>query len=450
MVPRGPVAPRTFRPGLQLFLVRVVGRVNNLAELLDETEAFVRRYVVLGSHQAVAISLWVAHTHVAEAAEVTPYLAITSPERRTGKSRLLEVLACLVRAPISTMNISPSALFRAIDAGPTTVLFDEVDTIFGRREGNEDLRALLNAGFARGGQVHRSEAEAKKYVLRSFDVFAPKALAAIGKLPDTVADRCVHIRMKRKTSAEKVDRLRRRLVREDAERIRTELSAWATGAVQALADAWPALPDDLDDRAADAWEPLLAIADAAGHGWAGRARSAALALADDKDGDESVGGLLLLHIREALDGHDRMSTVELLAELVDREDAPWARWWGNDVDAGHTKGPASRLAKILQPFGIAPKVLRIGEATPRGYEREMFEEAWVRYLPPPTPPETRNNATRNTNQAPDQGVSLLRSPGGVDGSYVPVQEPSGGSDGCPECGSLWVFGHGEDCSRGTA
>ncbi len=423
--------------------------MTDLAELLDETEAFIRRYVVLGSHQAVAASLWVAHTYVLQAAEVTPYLAITSPERRTGKSRLLEVLACLVRAPISTTNISPSALFRAIDAGPTTVLFDEVDTIFGRREGNEDLRALLNAGFARGGQVHRSEAEAKKYVLRSFDVFAPKALAAIGKLPDTVADRCVHIRMKRKTPAEKVERLRRRLVREDAERIRTELSDWATGAVQHLAEAWPVLPDDLDDRAADAWEPLLAIADAAGHGWDGRARSAAIALAEDKDGDESVGGLLLLHIRESLDGHERMSTVELLAELVDREDAPWARWWGNDVEAGRTKGPASRLAKILQPFGIAPTKFRDGEATFRGYVRADFEEAWSRYLPH-TPPVETEHGTRNANLAPDQGVPLFRSSRGMGERSVPVQEP-GGRDGCPECGSLWVFGHGENCSRkGTA
>jgi hypothetical protein len=324
------------------------------------------------------------------------------------------------------------------------VLFDEVDTIFGRREGNEDLRALLNAGFTRGGQVHRSEAEAKKYVLRSFDVFAPKALAAIGKLPDTVADRCVHIRMKRKTAAEPVERFRRRVVRAEAEHLRAELEAWAAGAAQQLAGAWPVLPEDLDDRAADAWEPLLAIADAARHGWDSRARSAALALAEDKDSEESIGGLLLHHIRESMNGHERMSTVELLAVLVEREDGPWGRWWGNDVDAGRTKGPASRLAKLLNPFGIAPKVLRVGDATPRGYEREMFEEAWSRYLPH-TLPDERNNATRNTNQASDQDVSLLRSPRGEGGSFVSVSEPSG-RDGCPECGSLWVFGHGEGCS----
>jgi Protein of unknown function (DUF3631) len=419
--------------------------MSDLSEILDEVERFVSKYVVLGTNQLVAVALWAAHTYVLEAAEVTPYLAITSPERRTGKSRLLEVLACLVRAPISTTNISPSALFRAIDAGPATVLFDEVDTVFGRREGNEDLRALLNAGFARGGTVHRSEADGKKYTLRSFAVFAPKALAAIGVLPDTVADRCVHIRMKRKTATENVARLRRRVVQAEAERVRTELASWADGAVQELADAWPVLPEDLDDRAADAWEPLLAIADLAGHGWDGRARSAALALAEDKDSEESIGGLLLLHIRESLDGQERMATVELLTALVEREDGPWGRWWGNDVDAGRTKGPAGRLAKLLKPFGIAPTKWRDGELVLRGYEREGFEEPWARYLPH-TPSETRHNATRHTNMASDQHVSLWRSPKGEGGSGVSVSE-SKGRDGCPECGSLWVFGHGEECSR---
>jgi len=380
--------------------------MTELALLLDEVEAFVRRYIVLSEHQAAASTLWVAHTHAADAAEVTPYLAATSPERRAGKTRFLEVLAFVVRDPIFTTSISPSALFRAVDQNVRTVLFDEVDTVFSRREGNEDLRALLNAGFARGGQVHRCEPVGKGFVERSFNVFAAKALAAIGNLPETISDRSIHIRMQRKTAAEKVERFRRRLVRDEAERLRTSLASWAPEATEQLAEAWPVLPEDLDDREQDAWEPLLAIADAAGHGWSGRARSAALALAREKDTEETNGILLLGHIFEAFEDRDRMPTAELLGALVEREDAPWPAWWSPDVDAGRTKGPASRLARILKPFGVVPKKMRLSDvSTARGYERQDFAEVWARYLPP----EQRNNGTRNTNPASDQPVPLFPS-----------------------------------------
>jgi Protein of unknown function (DUF3631) len=302
--------------------------------------------------------LWDAHTWVMDAFDVTPRLAVTSPGRRTGKTRKLEVHEVLVRNPIMTSSMSPSVLFRMIDAGPATVLFDEVDAVFGRREGNEDLRALLNAGFARGGQVHRSEAEGRKFVARAFNVFAPVALAAIGTLPDTLADRSIHTRMSRKTSEEKVERFRRRLVRAEGERIRAGLEAWAATAVDPLREAWPPIPDALDDRAADAWEPLLAIADMAGHGWDGPARLAAVSLDSDRGvDDETTGTLLLVHVKDAFGDRNRLTTAELLEELVGREDGPWGRWWGDAVEAGRTKGPASRLARELKPFGIVPKVL---------------------------------------------------------------------------------------------
>jgi len=195
-------------------------------------------------------------------------------------------------------------------------------------------------------------------------------------------------------------------VREEADRLQAALASWAAEATDELAGAWPALPDDLDDRAQDAWEPLLAIADAAGHGWGGRARTAALTLTAEKDSEETTGILLLAHIFEAFGDRERMPTAELLAALVEREDAPWAAWWGDAVDAGRTKGPASRLAKMLKPFGIMPKKMRVSDvSTSRGYERQDFTEAWARYLPT----EQRNNGTWNKSPAPDQPVPLFRS-----------------------------------------
>jgi hypothetical protein len=427
----------------------MVGGVSDLAidlvVILDMIEAFLKRFVVIGPHQLVAATLWVAHTYTLDAFDVTPRLAITSPGRRTGKTRFLEVLGMVVKNPMMTSSVSPSVLFRTIDVEATTVLFDEVDAVFGKRDGNEDLRALLNAGFQRGGKVHRSEPEGRTFKPKGFNVFAPVALAAIGTLPDTVADRSIHERMKRRTAEEKVERFRRRLVRGEADEIRSALGAWAPEAIERLREAWPVLPDDLDDRAADSWEPLLAISDAAGHGWDGRARAAALALARDRDADEeSVGTLLLGHIRDAFGDRDRVTTAELLEELVQREDAPWPAWWAADVEAGRTKGPGSRLAKILKPYGIKPKVLAGGAA--RGYERDMFADPWSRYVSPngssPLTPEKTSHVTRNPDTVSDLRFTLLRLPG-EEGEVTSVVQ-----SGCAECGG--TFGHMTACSRSHA
>src|SRR4051794_27277130 len=63
-----------------------------LDEVLDTLAWFVRRFVVMSPAQADAVALWVVHTHCFAAAEQTPYLAISSAEKRSGKTRLLEVL----------------------------------------------------------------------------------------------------------------------------------------------------------------------------------------------------------------------------------------------------------------------------------------------------------------------------------------------------------------------
>jgi hypothetical protein len=165
------------------------------AVLLDDVAAFVRRFVVVSDMQADAIALWVAHTHAAEAAETTPYLVLTSAEKRSGKTRLLEVLELVVHEPLPTANISDAALFRAIKELGPTLLLDEVDAIFGgKAREREDLRGLLNAGYRRGA-VARRMGGAKMTTLEAFPVYCPKAFAAIGKLPDTIADRSIAIRL---------------------------------------------------------------------------------------------------------------------------------------------------------------------------------------------------------------------------------------------------------------
>jgi len=161
-----------------------------LATILDEIHAFLRRFISFTSDtQPVVIALWVVHTWFIEAFEFTPYLHILSPTKQCGKSRLLDCLALLVRNVWRAVSMSVAALFRTIEKDQPTLLMDEVDAVFkkGNEDGNEDLRAMLNAGFERGSKVRRCVGP--NFDVKDFAVFCPKALAGIGKVPDTVSDR---------------------------------------------------------------------------------------------------------------------------------------------------------------------------------------------------------------------------------------------------------------------
>ena len=186
----------------------------DMAVVLDQIAMFIHRFVVLSDVQADTIALWVAHTWCVDAADTTPYIAVTSAEKRSGKTRLLEVLELLVRKPLPTANISDAALFRAIaELGPT-LLLDEIDAIFGpKARDREDLRGMLNAGYRRGAAVQRMGG-AKMTTLEAFPVFCPKAFAGIGELPDTIPDRSIRIRLERRTREEPIERFRRRDVDE--------------------------------------------------------------------------------------------------------------------------------------------------------------------------------------------------------------------------------------------
>ena len=272
-----------------------------LPNLLGEIEAIVRRYVMIPADALTAVVLWIAHTYVLDAFDVTPYLNVTSSAKRCGKSRLLEVLESLVRGAWLVIRPSEAVLFRKIGRDQPTLLLDEVDAIFkDRSTGTEGLRALLNAGNRRGVTVPRCVGDQQELV--DFPVFCPKVLAGIGSaVPDTVRDRSVDVQLVRKKPGEKLPKLRQAILRQETAPIREALGTWASTAVIPLRAAEPSVPDELHDRAADAWEPLLAIADSAGGDWPTRARSAARTLhcADlDKD---NVAVLLLRAIRDEFD-----------------------------------------------------------------------------------------------------------------------------------------------------
>ena len=360
-----------------------------LADTLSQIENFLCRYIAFRyPEQPKVIALWLAHSHALDAFDYTPYLHPHSPEKRCGKSRLLDCCNLLVPRPWLCVQPSEAVVYRKIAASCPTLLLDEVDTIFcgGKDENKEGLRALLNAGFNRGATVPRCVGP--KHEIKDFPVFCAKVIAGIGKLPDTVADRSIPIVLARKARDQVVERFRTRDVTPHAAGIRAALEKWATDSdvIGALRTARPALPDALGDRQQDICEPLLAIADMAGGDWPEDARLALTALFGAADtSDESVGAILLAAIREifADKKETKLPTEKLLDELIERDDGPWASWWGGDIQYNNYRGPSTKLARLLRPFGITSATIRLGDETMKGYKSESFADAWARYLSPP-------------------------------------------------------------------
>lgn len=266
------------------------------AVLLDAIAEALTRYVVLADGAADAIALWVLHTYLLAAAWCSPLLVLTSAAKRCGKALVLELLSWLVRRPLATSSVSPSALYRTVEKYAPTLLVDEADAFFAA---NEELRGIVNCGHtstsARALRCVGDDSEP-----RAFSTWCPKAVAGIGKLADTLMDRAVVIPMRRRAAGEHVEMLRRDRVGKELEPLRRAAMRWSLDHADELRPADPVVPGALHDRARDNWRPLLAIADAAGGNWPERARRAAILLADGEDEDVAVQ--LLGDIREALGG----------------------------------------------------------------------------------------------------------------------------------------------------
>jgi hypothetical protein len=375
------------------------------AALLDEVEAFHRRFNVFPTEAAyVAVALWDAHAHLIDALDGTARLAFLSPEPGSGKSRALEIVETLTPRAATTVNASANALFRLVEAdeGTPTLLFDEIDTVFGPKAGgNEDVRGFLNSGYRRGAKSLRCVGDGSSQNAEWFSSFCAVAMAGLGSLPDTILTRSIIIRMRKKAPNEKAEPYRRRVHEKQGHVLRDRLAEWTATIQDQIAEAWPEMPEGVTDRPADVWEPLLAVADAAGGHWPERARAACVGLIKAaQEGDEaSLGVRLLTDLRDKVfGGADRMPTAAILEVLLGLDDAPWA----DLSDDGQNSKPltARGLSKLLGQYvrpnnsPIRPRGVRVGSGTPKGYYAEDLTDAWARYCPP----HPEKSATPATSQ----------------------------------------------------
>lgn len=366
--------------------------------ILDAIYDYIGRFVIYPSdHARVAHTLWIAHTHLIDAFETTPRLAILSAEKQSGKTRLLEITRLLVKNAYASMNMTSAAVYTAADQKAPTILLDEVDRLFERSD-TAEITALLNSGFQRGTKAYRCLYEGKRE-LEEIEAFCPFLMAGIdnSRIPDTILDRAITIRMERRSRSQEIEPYRFREQGQEGLVLRTRLEAWAASVLERAKAHRPEFPAGIFDRNADKWEALLTVADVSDLPlnikgvWGRKARDAALALVGEEKTEEPTMGILLLkHIRETFSetNQTKISTEDLLSRLHKIDESPWTDMNGRPLNS-------RRLATMLKKFKISPDRLT---NKLRGYHKIHFKKAWERYLDTPPLGSVANDTGDTTSE----------------------------------------------------
>jgi putative DNA primase/helicase len=377
------------------------------AELLTDIARVFTRYVFLPQGASTALALWVMHAWTMDAGDISPFMVLVSPTKRCGKTTVLIILTYLTPRSELASNISPSALFRYVEEARPTLLIDEGDSFLGD---NEELRGILNSGHTKAAaHVIRNIEINGEHKPRRFSTWAPKAIAAIRELADTLEDRAVVLMLQRKPKGANVERLRKRDSDEFAT-LRRKAARWTADNFDKLSDPDPAIPEALNDRAADNWRPLLAIADIARGEWPIRARDAACILSGEGHDAASINVELLADIKKAFGDTDAIASADLVAALVSDPERPWAEWGKNGKPITQ-----NGLARLLRHFRITSQTVHLaGRADAKGYRRVWFEEHWAAYFPgqtlspqPPPPFEASNRPNADGSKGSSDFQSVL-------------------------------------------
>jgi hypothetical protein len=364
--------------------------------ILDEVYNFLGEFVVNpNDHCRVVVTLWIVHTHLMDAFYYAPRLHITSATSGCGKTTLLNLTNLLVHKPMPILNPSPASLYTLIDQEHPTLLIDEIDTLFSKKD-TFDITSIVNSGFDRSSQgVPRVSIEPRR--VDFFNVFGPMLLSGIDKnnMPDTIENRCIQIRLRKKLSSEAVKTYRSHKHKPIGDALRHKLEAWIKDnaileKAKAMALNDPALPEGMADRYADKWEPLFIVADVtdetdvtANSEWGKKAREAALFfLSEDKDLEPTDNSeLLLKDIQDIFNNEadkDKRPTAQLLDQLNSMTEAQWSAFsYGKNLTARD-------LARLLKPYGIKSQTIRFKDNPVKGYYRSDFEDAWKRHLSNPS------------------------------------------------------------------
>jgi hypothetical protein len=361
-------------------------------EVLNGICTAVDRFVWVKSSQARAVALWLVLTYLHDTVDILPILLITSPEECCGKTSLLKLVLYLANRPVPAGNISAAAIYRTIkDIAPTMAL-DEADTYL---KENEEMRGVIDSGHEREfAWVIRTAMEGEDTVY--FSTWCPKALAMIGLPKRTILSRAIHIRLDRKPGGVKTEKLKKKHFAE-FEELRRKISRLANDIREQVRGFES---DLLENRAADNWQPLLAIANTAGYDWVIQAADAAEHInSKDVADSKSIGRYLLESIAQIIEESapgelgvasekERiptskmfLPTTELLLPKLNADDeAPWRE----DKKGAKSELTARKLAALLKQYGLKSDQVRYPdglESSPptRGYWIEDLGKAIEKY-----------------------------------------------------------------------
>ncbi len=341
----------------------------SIVDLAIQADQLILAHCITTEHERTALVLWSLATYGYDHYRIFPRLLAISPERRCGKTTLLEVVGALCRNSIQASNLTPAILSRIKNlVDDPTLIIDEADTFIKNADG--DIKGLINSGHTKSGaQVLKCVGDSHKPQV--FDTWHPMVIASIGALEDTIMDRSVIIN------------LRRKLPSEDVKRLPIDLSSewlqWRSKALRWFLDN-PTAFDDANqiepayrgnDRALDNWVPLFTLAKAIDETWYSRCEAAYAELVNEVEME--LPTRLLSDIRNYVvrAANTRISSSSLTQHLKADESSPWAEM----------RLTPARVASMLAPYNIKPKDMRIDGKVLRGYESIQFEDSFERYLP---------------------------------------------------------------------
>jgi len=355
---------------------------NQLASTIRNS---LNKHLVLPKGADTAITLWIMASYQIDSFRIFPKLCLSSPEKRCGKTTTLEVIQAFSNRSLLSANLSASVMFRAIEVWKPTLLIDEADSFL---DGKEELRGIINSGHTKSGAyVLRSEKVDDEWTPVKFSTWCPMVIAMIKKPPSTIIDRSVMIELQRKKIDEITERIPLDFI-DDNKKIRSELMQWATDT--RITNAFPDMPQLSSDRAMDNWSPLIAVADTIG--WNEASRQAMIILNLESEDDIAIETKLLADIQEVFANKDRMFSSDLVQALISDEDNIWCEW-------KHGKPmTANSLSRLLKPYKINPKNMRIGLTVKKGYALSQFKDTFKRYLSN-NPDSKRYTATIATDKA---------------------------------------------------
>lgn len=340
-------------------------------DLLNKIEQYISKHAILPKGASEAITLWCLASYNINCFHIFPRLFITSPEKRCGKSTVLDLIEAFSHKSLMTSNMTPATIFRLIDKEQPTLIIDEADTFVAG--GSSELIGIINSGHAKS-RAFVARCVGDGHDVKRFGTWAPMVLAAIGLLPSTIMDRSIVIPLRRKAKNESSKRIDVDLF-VNAKSTRGELLKWSIDHTAAIKQNLKEPPYLDNDRAVDNWLPLFTIANQVSEAWLKKCE-AAYALLNQLENEPELSTLLLGDIREIFSRHggDKIPSADLVSKLLEDKDKPWCECKsGRAISQSH-------LARMLKVYGIKSKAMRVGGKTLRGYELKQFTDAFDRYL----------------------------------------------------------------------